>query len=424
MFRKTVLSSGLTAVSESMSDRRSVAIGVWVRNGARDEPVELLGISHFLEHMMFKGTERRDARAIAHSLESLGGSLDAFTARENVCYYARALVEHLPQTLDVLSDIVCHSRFAEPDIERERSVVREEIHSCDDNPDELVSDQLGEQVWGDHTLGKPILGTFETLERFGTERLRSYFRSRYRPEHLMVAAAGAIDHDRFCELIASCFSAPDGEALPLSEAPPPFKPSVLHKVRNDLQQMYVSLGTRGIPYGNDDRYALVVLNTLLGGGLSSRLFQSVREDAGLAYSVFSSLDFHRDSGMVSIHLGVAPKRTREALKRVRDELDSLLRDGPTEVEVSSAKSQIRGGILMGQESVSNRMYHAAYEELYSETYMSSEQQAARIDAVKRDEVVDVARRFLRPETYALSVLGPAPDQPIDERDWPIETSGA
>jgi len=421
-FRRTVLASGLTTVSESMRDRRSVAVGVWVRNGARDEPDHLIGISHFIEHMMFKGTERRDARSIVHSLESLGGSLDAFTAREHVCFYARALVEHLPQALDVLSDIVCHSRFSDVDVERERSVVREEIHACEDNPDDKVCERLGVQVWGEHALGKPILGTLETLDRFESERLRSYFCSRYRYQDLIVAAAGSLDHERLCELVSKCFSAPDGEALPLSGGPPSFTPTVFHEVRADLQQMYVSLGSRGVPFGDSDRYALLVLHTLFGGGMSSRLFQSVREEAGLAYSVFSALDFHRDAGMVSIHLGVAPSRTREALQRVRSELDALLSEGPTEEEVSSAKSQIRGSILMGEESVSNRMYHAAYEELYGREYMSPEQQVARVDAVKRDEVVDVARRFFRPEWFAVSALGPGLERPIDERDWPIATS--
>ena len=423
MFRKSVLPSGLSVLTESMPDRHTVSVGAWVRNGARDEPDELLGVSHFIEHMMFKGTAQRDARAIAQSLESLGGHLDAFTAREQVCYYARALAEHLPQVLDILSDIVCHSRFADTDVTKERSVVREEIFACEDNPDDKINEMLAAQVWRGHALGRPILGTVETLERIGSAALKSYFRSRYRPESLMIAAAGAVEHDALVERVAAIFAPPDGDTLPLSASPPGFRPAVQHDVRTDLQQLYLSLGTRAIAYGEAERYPLVVLNTLLGGGMSSRLFQSVREEAGLAYSIFSAVDFHRDAGMLSVHLGASPQGAREALTRVRDELVTLRDRGPDEDEVASARSQIRGSILIGQESVSNRMFHLAHEELYCGCYTSSEEQVARIDAVTHAEVARVARRFLNPERFALVALGPPPaERALDEKDWPVDSS--
>ena len=306
LFRKTVLPSGLTLLTERIPERRSLAVGVWVRSGARDEPGEMLGISLFIEHMMFKGTERRDARAIAASLESLGGHLDAFTAREEVCYYARALAEHLPEVVDVLADIVCRSRFAPAEVDREKSVVREEIFASDDNPEDRINDMVSEQVWPGHPLGRPILGTVDTIEQLDSERLRRYFRSRYRPEHLVIAAAGAVEHERMAEVIRQDFEPPDGPPLPFSGPPPGFAPGVRHETREDLHQLYLALGTRGVGYSDAERYALVVLNTLLGGGMSSRLFQSVREEAGLAYSVFSAADFHRDTGLVTIQLGVAP----------------------------------------------------------------------------------------------------------------------
>jgi predicted Zn-dependent peptidase len=419
-FRKSVLPSGITVLTESMRERRSVSVGVWLRNGSRDEPGELLGVSHFIEHMLFKGTERRDAKAIAQSLESLGGHLDAFTAREQVCYYARALAEHLPQVVDVLSDIVCCSRFAENEVAREKSVVREEIFACEDNPEDKVNELLVTQVWGGHALGLPILGTLQTIEAIGSPALRSYFRSRYRPEHLVVAAAGALEHDRTAELVAKSFAAPDGEPLPLSDSPPPFRPSVHHTVRADLQQLYLSMGTRIPRYDDEERYALVVLNTLLGGGMSSRLFQSVREEAGLAYSIFSSAEFHRDAGMLCVHLAVSPDRGREALKRVREELVQLRDQGPGEEEVAAARSQLKGNVLMGQESVSNRMYHLAHEEIYRRRYTSGEEQAARIDAVRHEHVVALARQYLNPERFVLTALGPAPGGAIEEGDWPVE----
>ncbi|HEY2955025.1 MAG TPA: pitrilysin family protein [Candidatus Eisenbacteria bacterium] len=418
-YQKSVLTSGITLVTERVPGRHSVAVGVWVRSGARDEPFERLGISHFIEHMMFKGTERRDARAIAQSLESLGGHLDAFTAREQVCYFARALAEHLPQVVDVISDIVCRSRFAAPEVEREKSVVREEIFACEDDPEDKINDLLAEQIWGEHALGRPILGTVETVERLDPETLRDYFRRRYRPEDLLVAAAGALEHGQVAELVERHFAPPDGEGLPFSGPPPGFEPSVRHEVRAGLQQLYLSLGTRGLPYAGDRRFALIVLHTLLGGGMSSRLFQSVREEAGLAYSVYTAADFHRDSGMFSIHLGVSPQRGREALGRVRDELRALCAEGPSEAEVEAARGQIRGGLLMAQESVSSRMYQIAHDELYHGRYVPAEEQVASIMAVTREDVAKAAGEFAAPERFALTALGPAAGEPLGERDWPV-----
>jgi len=418
--KRSELPSGVTVVSEEMPDRRSISVGVWLRNGARDEPSEWLGVSHFIEHMMFKGTEHRDARAIAQSLESLGGHLDAFTAREQVCYYARALAEHLPQVLDVITDIVCHSRFDDHDVGRERSVVREEIFACEDNPEDKVNELLSAQVWGGHALGRPILGTVETLDDLSSSVVREYFSSRYRPEHLVVAAAGCLDHDRLCESIEAALHAPDGEPRPLSGPPPAFHPSIRHDVRSDLQQLYLSLGTRGAAYVDADRYPLVVLNTLLGGGMSSRLFQSVREEAGLAYSVFSATDFHRDAGMISIHLGVSPSRGREALQRVRQELVQVRDAGPSREEVAAARAQLKGNLMIGQESVSNRMYHLAHEELYFRRLSPPEAQIAQIEAVTHEHVVELARRYLHPERFVLTALGPEVGGPVTEADWPVE----
>jgi predicted Zn-dependent peptidase len=417
-YRKSVLPSGITLVTEAMPDRRSAALGVWLRSGSRDEPLELLGITHFIEHMMFKGTERRDARAIAASVESLGGHLDAFTAREEVCYFARVLGEHVPAVVDVLSDIVCRSQFAEHEVDREKSVVREEIFSCEDNPEEKINDLLSEQVWGGHALGRPILGTVETIDGLSRGTLRGYHGSRHRPEHLVMAAAGAVDHDRLAEIVNGDFEPPTGEALPLSGAPPVFRPSLRHEVRADLQQLYLALGARGVSYSHPQRYAVAVLNTLLGGGMSSRLFQSVREEAGLAYSVYSSADFHRDAGLLSISLAVSPDRGREALKRVHEELTHLCEEGPTEEEVAMARSQLEGSVVMGQESVSNRMYHVAHEEIYCGRYTSPEEQVAQVLKVTREDVAAVARGCLKPEGFVLTALGPAHQGELTGSDWP------
>jgi predicted Zn-dependent peptidase len=419
-FQRTVLPSGLVLLSERVPDRRSLALGVWVRNGARDEPADMSGISHFIEHMMFKGTERRDARAIAASLEGLGGHLDAFTAREEVCYYARALAEHLAEVVDVLADIICRSRFAPAEVDREKSVVREEISSVEDNPEDKIGELLAGEVWSGHPLGRPILGTLDSVGGFDSGRLRAYHGSRYRPEHLVIAAAGEVEHERLAEVITTHFAPPDGPVLPLSGPPAGFVPRVRHETRDDLHQLYLALGARGLGYDDPDRYALIVLNTLLGGGMSSRLFQSVREEAGLAYSVFSAADFYREAGLVSIQLGVAPDRGREALRKVREELEALTGDGPAEDEVAAARFQIKGSVVMGQESVSNRMVHLAHEEIYRGAYAAPEEQLERILAVTRDDVTAMARRVLPPGGFTLCALGPATERPLDERDWPAE----
>ena len=418
-YRKSVLPSGLTVLSEEMPDRRSLSVGIWVRNGARDEPVERLGITHFIEHMVFKGTERRDARAIALSLESLGGHLDAFTGREQVCYYARALADHLPDVIEVLFDLVGRPRFAPAEVEREKSVVREEISASEDSPEDRINELLSARLWPGHALGRPILGTVDTVGALDATALRGYFESRYRAEQLVVSASGGLDHERLVSEVERWQSPPSGPSLELDAAPPSFRPSVEHQVRDDLQQLYLSLGTRGLSYHDAERYPLVVLSTLLGGGMSSRLFQGVREEAGLAYSIYSAPDFHRDGGMLSIHLGVAPERGREALDRVRQELERLRAEGPDEAEVATGRQQLLGSVVMGQESVSTRMSHLAQEEIYRGRYVGPEEQIERVMAVTRDQVAALAQRFLDPSQYALVAIGPGRGAPLTAADWPI-----
>jgi predicted Zn-dependent peptidase len=417
-FQRTVLPSGITLLTETMPERFSFAIGVWVKSGARDEPAEWLGISHMLEHMMFKGTERRDARAIAQSLESLGGHLDAFTAREQVCFYARALEENLPEVVDVMADIVCRSRFAQADVDKEKAVVREEILAYEDNPEEKIADLLAEQVWTGHALGRPILGTAETVDALTPQQLRRYFQGRYQPPQLLISAVGPLEHDRLAGLVDRHFTPPSGDSLALSPAPPPFTPGVRHEVR-DLQQLYISLGTRGVRFGDPGHYPLAVLSTLLGGGMSSRLFQSVREEAGLAYSVYSAPDYFRDAGMFSIHMGVLPDRGREALARTREELMRLRDEGPGEEEVAAAVRQLKGSVVMDNESISARMNQLAHEEIYLGRYRTLDEQVERILAVTREEVAAAARRFLDPAGFGLTALGPASGQPLGGADWPL-----
>jgi predicted Zn-dependent peptidase len=414
---RTVLPNGITVLSQRLAERRTLSLGVWVKTGSRDEPREHLGVTHFLEHMMFKGTAARDARAIAASLESLGGHLDAFTSREQVCYTARVLSEHLPQAIEVLSDIICRSRFDTAEIEREKSVVREEILSYEDSPEEKAADLLAEQLWGDHALGRPILGTVETVTALERDVLVGQFREHYRADQLLVVAVGGLEHEALVAEAARHFTPPTGEAPAPDGEPGPHRPSVRHEFR-DLQQLYLSLGARGVPYGDPDRYALVVAETLLGGGMSSRLFQRIREEAGLAYSVCTSLDLLRDGGIFGIHLGVSPEKGREALELLRTELVRLLDEGPSADEVESAKMQLKGSVMMAQESVSSRMYHVARQELYLHRQTPTDEQLERILAVTREQTHTALQRFAQPAGFSLAALGPESEDPISAAYWP------
>jgi predicted Zn-dependent peptidase len=415
---KTVLPNGLTVISQPLGDRQTLSLGAWLRTGSRDEPRERLGITHFIEHMMFKGTATRDARAIAASLESLGGHLDAFTSREQVCFTARTLSEHLAQAVDVASDIICRSRFDDVEIEREKGVIREEILSYEDNPEAKVSDQLSEQLWGDHALGRPILGTVETVSALTRDRIVDEVARRFRAEDIVVVAVGGLDHGRLVDEVARGFALPTGSPPPRDRAPEAHRPSVRHE-ESELQQVYLSLGARGLPSSAPERHALRVAETLLGGGMSSRLFQRIREDAGLAYFVSTSLDFLRDGGIIGIDLGVSPDKSREALQLLRDELDRLLEEGPGVDEVESAKMQIKGSVLMGQESVSSRMYHVARQELQLGTQIPTDLQLEQLMAISRDDVAESLRGLMRPERFSLAVRGPAEGAPIGPGDWPL-----
>lgn len=412
--QKSVLTNGVTVLSQAMPDRVTVSLGLWVRTGSRDESVP--GLAHFIEHMMFKGTETRDARAIASSLESLGGHLDAFTTREQVVYTARALSEHLPQVVEVLSDLTGRSRFDAPEIAREQQVVKEEILSYEDNPEERVGDQLSEQLWGDHPLGRPILGTAESVDSFTRDMVRAEVARRYRGDQLVLSAAGGLDHAELTALAERWFTPPSGDAPQPDAAPQDVAPHVRHTV-DDIQQMHLSLGARAVPYLDPNRPAYIVLETLLGGGMSSRLFQTIREQAGLAYNVFSSLDTLRDVGMLTIHMGVSPDKSREALRLLREELERLVEHGPSEAEVASAQMQLKGSVTLAQESVSSRMYHLARQHLYTGSYIAPERQVERILAVTRDQVAALAAQVLQPARFTVAALGPADGAPLGAADW-------
>lgn len=408
--QRTVLPNGLTVLSEHMPGVRSVALGAWVRAASLHESREQMGISHFLEHMVFKGSERRSAREIALSLESLGGSLDAYTAREHTSFQARVLDEHLPQAADVLFDLMFRPALREADMELERGVILEELAMVEDTPDDIVFEVHGEALWGDHPHGYSILGTNETVEALTVADLRSLHSKAYRPERVVVAAAGNVTHEQLLATLtkagwADLRGAGQLEPMPVP-AVTPVSPSE-RRVERDIQQTHLVMGNVTVPHRDKRRHALLLVNALFGGGMSSRLFQKVREELGLAYSVHSFQSFHATAGSQGIYLGCAPERVDEALSAVRSELALLQVAGLTADELAMGKQQLKGQITLSMESVSARMYRAAAVELFEEPYKPLDEVLARVDAISSGEVADVCSAFYGVDQQTIVRLGPS-----------------
>ncbi len=402
---KRVYPNGLTLVYERMPHRASIALGVWLRAGARDEPEAQAGMTHFLEHMLFKGTERRNAYQISASIEALGGHLDAFTAREHVCYSARALDEHLPHALDVLADVVGHSTLPEDELAREKEVVREEIASYEDSPEEKVHDILAATLWGGDPLGRPILGSEESVGGFTVGGLGTFYRDRYRPRNLVVSVAGSFDPAWLEDAVGKAFGDDGGSPIELASAGAPAAPAFAYEGR-DVSQLHLALARPGIANDHPARYRMAVLSAIIGGGMSSRLFQRLREERGLAYSVYSSTESYRDTGAVTIAMGVQPARGPEALACLQEELAKFTADGPNDEELDSGKAQIRGSLLLGEESVSNHMYHLALDELCYGAFVPLERHLTDVAAVTRDEVIAAARTWMGPTGWSIAAVGP------------------
>ncbi len=385
-YRKTVVESdGPTVVTERVDGVRSVSLGLWIRVGARDEQPDEQGISHFVEHAVFKGTERRDAFEIANSLESLGGSLDAFTSRDVTCYHARCLDEHLEIALDVLADLVQNATFAPEEISREKRVILEEIQSVEDTPEDLIHDLFAQSVWGRHPIGAPILGTPETVNAMDIDHLRRYTLTHYHPENVLISAAGRLDHDRVVESVASNFSKPRGTRAASRDVPSKVPRSYQHYHR-DIGQTHFCLGKTSWSYIHPRQYDLLVANAVLGGGMTSRLFQEIREKRGLAYSVYSYVETLEDTGLFSTYMACDRGRLKDAVELVLGELASLKEKGVTEAELVSAKAQLKGELILGAESMSHRMSNMAYDEMYLQRYLSTDASLKEIDSVTLEGV--------------------------------------
>lgn len=374
------------------------------------EPRDRMGVSHLLEHMVFKGTEHRSAKQIALELEALGGSLDAYTSREHTVYHARVLDEHLDTACDVVGDIIFRPRLRAPDLALERKVVLEEIAAVDDTPDDLVFELHNEALWGTHPYGYSILGTRETVGALGVTELRELHGRAYRPPMIVVVVSGNVDHDRLLDTLARTgwTSVPRGTDPDFSTVPPrPLPPKQAHVERGGAQT-HVVLGSTTVPHGDPSRYAVLVLGVLLGGGMSSRLFQRVREELGLAYSVFSYQDFHADVGVHGVYVATAPDTARAALDAIRCELDGVVQRGAPDDEIMAAKGQLKGQLILSLESVAARMHRAAAVELYGEPYRTLDESLALVEGVSSEDIAAVARRHFLPDAQTVLSLGPEP----------------
>ena len=411
-FQRSVLPNGLTVLSEQMSGVRSVSFGAWVRAASVHETPERMGISHLLEHMVFKGTERRSAKQIALELEALGGSLDAYTSREHTVYQARVLDEHLFHAADVIADIVFRPLLRTSDLALERKVVLEEIGMVEDTPDDLVFELHNEALWGSHPYGHSILGTRDTVKQLGVRALRDLHGRAYHPPQLVVAASGNVDHQKLLDVLARTGwtdIARGTEERLAAPAASPASASSRHVAR-DGAQTHVVIGTDAMRYADPRRYALVLLSMLLGGGMSSRLFQRIREELGLAYSVYTFQQFYADTGMHGVYVATAPDTARAAFDAIREELDRVVKTGLPDDELVMGKSQLKGQMTLSLESVSARMYRAAAVELYGEPYRTLDEVLALVDAVTPADVAAVAREFFAPDRQTVLSLGPAPVQ--------------
>ena len=409
--RRSVLENGLTVVSEHMPGVRSVAFGAWVRAASLHEPREKMGVSHLLEHMVFKGTRRRSAKQIALELEALGGSLDAYTSREHTVYQARVLDEHLDVAADVIGDFVFAPLLRNADLELERKVVLEEIGMVDDTPDDLVYELHSEVLWGPHPYGYSILGTRDSVSSLRTADLEALHERAYHPGQLIVAASGNVDHDALLATLerTGWTARSGGNSARLTVPAPVAEPPSRKHVSRDGAQTHVVVGSPTVAHGDPRRHAVVLLSAMLGGGMSSRMFQRVREELGLAYSVYTFQSFHADVGLHGVYVGTGPETARQALDAIETELADVAAKGLPEEELAMGKSQLKGQLTLSLESVTSRMYRCAGVELYGEPYRTLDEMLALIDGITPEQVASAARDFFAPEKQTVVSLGPGDD---------------
>src|SRR5579871_3227085 len=412
----TSLANGVRVITEAMPHVRSVSVGIWIGTGSRRETPEQNGLSHFIEHMLFKGTTTRSAEDIARSVDSIGGNLDAFTAKELVCFNTKVLDQHLSLAWDVLADLVLNPLFRAEDIEKEKGVILEEIKMEADSPDYLVHEIFSSNFWKDHPLGKPILGTPQSVKRFDRAMIQNYYESVYSPVNLLVTAAGNLTHERMVSLVRQHF-----ESLPPRQPLPPDTVPATHAriaMRNKkaLEQVHLCLGVPSYPLPHEERFACYVLNTLLGGGMSSRLFQNIRERQGLAYAVFSELNPYRDTGCLSIYAGTSIESARKVVECITNEFKQLKQQRVSDEELRRAKDHLKGSLMLSLESTASRMSNLARQEMYFGHFFSLDALLESIETVTADDVQRIAQTFFDPRQIALTVLGNLENWKIGRED--------
>lgn len=405
MYQKTTLTNGLRIVSESIPYMSSISLGIFAGTGSRHETPAEQGVSHFIEHLMFKGTHRRSAKDIAEMVDDVGGQLNAATDRENTCYYIKVLPEHLSLGMDILSDMLLNSKFADVDVEKERQVVLEEISLYEDSPDELIHDLHMNSLWPGHALGRNILGTRETIAAMDRQAILDYRIRHYVPDNLVIAAAGNLTHEQLVELSQLYWADVSGKSQMLVDPTPTFVAARLLQEK-DIEQLHVCLGTPGVAHDSSQYYASHVLNTILGGGVSSRLFQSIREDRGLAYSVCSYPSSFRDTGLMTIYAGVSPENSREVIEITNAILADIRVNGVRPDEIKRAKEQLKAGLMFSMESSASRMSRVGRAEISSREYLSPEKLAAKVDAVSLEQLFELAQPLYQPENTCMTALGP------------------
>jgi len=414
-YRKEILPSGIRVVTEAMDHVRSVAVGIWVETGSRVEPDDRAGISHLIEHLVFKGTATRSAAEIARAIDSVGGHMDAFTSKEHTCFYVSVLDEHLPLAVDLLSDILQRPLFAESDIEKEKGVVFQEIKMVEDTPDDLVHDLFAEQIWPGHPLGRPILGTWDLVKGYGSETVRRHFEAEYAPGRITVAVAGHVEHARVVDLFATRFAGFSRPPAAPRAMTPPTLHSGIHMVRKPLEQVHLVVGFPGLSELDPERYALYLLNDVIGGSMSSRLFQEIRERQALVYSVHSGVQAFRDTGILSVYAGTDPPNFGKVVIALMKEVRALKKDGVTADELQRAKDHLKGNLMLSLESTSSRMNRLAKQEMRFGSFMTVDELLRAIDAVRPEQVEALIQSLLDEEQLALLSLGP-----VDRKSLPRE----
>lgn len=405
---KTALDNGVRILTKKLPHVRSVSMGVWVNVGSRDEADDQSGLSHFIEHMIFKGTRRRSAYDIAKEFDAIGGHTNAFTSMEHTCYHAKVIDTHLETMIDILSDIFLNSVFDPREIDRERPVIFQEIGMVEDSPEEYAHILSARNFWGDNPLGRSILGTPQNISNFDSSAIKDFFKRFYQPDRIVITAAGNLQHERFVDLVSPVFeSIHPGNGFPRRQTPKGRSEVCLHPKK--IEQAHICVSTKGMPLTDPRRYAFSLMNTILGGNMSSRLFQEIREQRGLAYAIYSFIASHADTGMFGVYVGVDPKKIHEVIDLIFKEMRALKNNRLDSSELTGAKEFTKGGLLLSTESVDNQMVRLAQNEIYFGAQKPLKSIIDKIESIRADEIVDLAADLFQPDTQTLTILGPVSD---------------